>query len=439
MVTTATGVFPYRLQPLNNISAFTYRTGVTYAEMLEELRVYINDTMRPEFNSVILSVLNDFQAGIENAETRVVQSETEFTELMEDARAYVDASVQFINNKTGQAQIQRVTLTAPYTVSIDPLWPNNHPINIVLTQDAAGGHVVTWDSEDINGTLPVSTAPNAETDFWLIPEGDGTWSPVQYVSAATFDAGMATKANASALATTNSNVAGLTTSKADKATTITSSAPLYAVAGVLRNTGAGWNWISDAGHEPIGIDSVSSNSSAITVNYGTLGASKVGSFIVVPDEKLSEQGFQAGASVGTTSTDIYLSRSIPSYSDYVAYSSGAFVSANGVFTCTWDATGGYLQVSHPTIIGSALNVSLTGRPGTALNYTPVVAGDLTTGSTFIAIEFRNAAGAKVTTPDTNMRVFVTHGGGFIPSVDPSTVNTTTYPNSNLWVMGLMRD
>lgn len=435
MVSTVTGLFPYRLQPLNNISAFTYRTGTTYAEMLEELRVYINDNMRPEFNGIVAGVLDDFQTGIENAETRVIASETEFTSLMEDARAYVDASVQFINNKTGQAQIQRVLLTAPYTVAIDELWPNNHPINIVLTQDSAGGHVVTWDTTDINGTVPVSTAPNAETDFWLVPEGDGTWTAVQYVTASVFDTAIATKANASALATTNTTVAG----KADKATTITSSAPLYAVAGVLRNTGTGWNWISDAGHEPIGIDSVTSDTASITVNYGTLGASKVGSFIVVPDEKLSEQGFQAGASVGTTSTDIYLSRSIPSYSDYVAYTSGAFVSSNGVFTCTWNATDGYLQVTHPTIIGTALNVSLVGRPGTALNYTPVVAGDLTTGSTFIAIEFRDAAGAQVMTPDTNMRVFVTHGGGFVPSVDPSTVNTTTYPNSNLWVMGLMRD
>ena len=435
MVSTVTGLFPYRLQPLNNISAFTYRTGTTYAEMLEELRVYINDSMRPEFNGIIAGILDDFQTGIANAEERVIQSETEFTSLMEDARAYVDASVQFINNKTGQAQIQRVLLSSPYTVTIDPLWPNNHPINIVLTQDAAGGHVVTWDAEDINGTVPVSTAPNGETDFWLVPEGDGTWTALQYVNLATYEAGMATKANASALAATNTTVAG----KADKATTITSSAPLYAVAGVLRNTGAGWNWISDAGHEPIGIDSVTSDATSITVNYAGIAASKVGSFIVTPDEKLNEQGFQVGASVGADKATIYLARSVPSYSDYVAYTSGAFVSSNGVFTCTWDATGGYLQVSHPTIVGTALNVSLTGRPGTALNYTPVVAGDLTTGSTFIAIEFRNSAGAKVTTPDTNMRVFVTHGGGFVPTVDPSTVNTTTYPNSNLWVMGLMRD
>lgn len=435
MVTTATGIFPYRLQPLNNISAFTYRTGVTYAEMLEELRVYINDTMRPEFNSVILSVLNDFQQGIENAETRVVQSETEFTALMEDARAYVDASVQFINNKTGQAQIQRVLLTAPYTVAIDPLWPNNHPINIVLTQDSAGGHVVSWDAEDINGTVPVNTAPNAETDFWLVPEGDGTWTAVQYVTAtqlagevATINTALGTKANSSSLAT-----------KADKATTITTSKPLYGIAGVIRNTGAGWDVINDAGHEPINIDNVVSDGDKITINYGTLGASKVGTFIVTPDEKLNEQGFQVGASVGPTSTSIYLSRSIPSYSDYVAYTSGAFVSANGVFTCTWNATDGYLQVTHPTIIGSALNVSLAGRPGTALNYTPVVAGDLTTGSTFIAIEFRDATGNQVMTPDTNMRVFVTHGGGFVSSVDPSTINTTTYPNSNLWIYAVMQD
>lgn len=436
MVSTVTGLFPYRLQPLNNISAFTYRTGTTYAEMLEEMRVYLNDSMRPEFNGIIAGILDDFQTGIANAEERVIQSETEFTSLMEDARAYVDASVQFINNKTGQAQIQRVLLTAPYTVAIDPLWPNNHPINIVLTQDAAGGHVVTWDAEDINGSVPVSTAPNGETDFWLVPEGDGTWTALQYVNLATYEAGMASKANASSLAATNATVA----TKADKATTITSSAPLYAVAGVLRNTGSGWNWISDAGHEPIGIDSVTSDGSAITVNYGSFGASKVGSFIVVPDETLSGQGFQAGASVAADKSLIYLSRSIPSYSDYVAYvGAGGWVSSNGVFTCTWDAVNGVLQVSHPTIVGTSLNVSLTGRPGTALDYSPRVAGDLTTGSTFIGIEFRDAAGAQVMTPDTNMRVFVTHGGGFVANVDPSTVDTATYPNSNLWVFGVMRD
>lgn len=425
MVTTATGIFPYNMQPVNNIAAFTYRTGTTFMEMLEEMRVYLNENMRPEFNTALQAIADDFQAGILNAE-----------EAAEQAIAYVNASIQFINNKTGQAQIQRVLLTAPYTVAIDPLWPNNHPINIVLTQDATGGRVVTWDSEDINNTLPVSTAPNAETDFWLVPEGDGTWTAVQWATGAELDAevtaintALGTKANASSLAL-----------KADKATTVTAGAPLVAVLGVIRNSGAGWQLISDTGHEPVGIDSIETTSTSITVNYAGAAASKVGTFIVDEDETLSAQGFSAGASVAADKAVISLSRTVPSYSDYVAYSAGAWVSANGVFDATWDTANSVLTLSHPAISGNGLNVSLASRPGTTgILYTPVVAVSATTGSTFVAIEFRDQTGAKVTAPDTNMRVFVTHGGGHNTSIDPTTVTTTTYPNHNLWLLGLMRD
>lgn len=212
-------------------------------------------------------------------------------------------------------------------------------------------------------------------------------------------------------------------------------APLVQFAGVIRNVSGSWELIDDSGHAPINIDSVTTTDTDITVNFGSASGVEVVSFQVTPDEVLTKAGFTAGASVATDKAIISLAQSIPSYSDYVAYTSGAFLSSNGVFTC--DFTDGVLTLTHPQIIGTALNVSLTGRPGTALNYTPVISGG-TTGSTFMKVEFRNSAGALISAPDTNMRVFATHGGGHKSTVDPGDITTTVYPNSNLWVSGLLK-
>jgi len=80
---------------------------------------------------------------------------------------------------------------------------------------------------------------------------------------------------------------------------------LRVVAGVLRNTGTGWDWINNSGHTPVGFGAVSVVGNAIRVNY-TFTANKVVSLVVCPDETFALQGLSCGASVGTTYSDIFL-------------------------------------------------------------------------------------------------------------------------------------
>ena len=156
-------VTPFRLDPLNNIQPFTYRDSTSHMAMLEKLRVYINESMRPEFNQEMQRILDDFQEG-------VTASESRFDEFV----SAVNAAVMLINNRVGPESIHRVTLTADYTLTIDPDWPNAHPIRFQFTQDAAGDHYVDF-GPGVVGSALVDLALLAETEVELVPDGAGSW------------------------------------------------------------------------------------------------------------------------------------------------------------------------------------------------------------------------------------------------------------------------
>lgn len=79
--------------------------------------------------------------------------------------------------------------------------------------------------------------------------------------------------------------------------------------GALRNNGASggyWQPISDGGHLPVNIASVSTSSTAITVHYTKPVAQVVTSAVTV-DETLVALGYDCGASVGLDEMVITLS------------------------------------------------------------------------------------------------------------------------------------
>ena len=78
----------------------------------------------------------------------------------------------------------------------------------------------------------------------------------------------------------------------------------HVVMGALRNVGGVWSFIDDSGHVPLGVDSVSVDGDEIVINYTSLGATKVVSFVVAPDERYARSGIIAGPSVGTDETRI---------------------------------------------------------------------------------------------------------------------------------------
>lgn len=71
---------------------------------------------------------------------------------------------------------------------------------------------------------------------------------------------------------------------------------------VIRQTtpGGGWVALDDSGHAPTGLDSIVVTGNDLALNFN-FTASKVGTFVVTPDETFTAQGVTVGASVGTSS------------------------------------------------------------------------------------------------------------------------------------------
>jgi hypothetical protein len=85
--------FPFRIGPINNITPFTYRDGVTYLEILYKLRDYINDTLRPEFDAEMERIIEEFTAGIENAENTIIEYKTNIDAAIAAFEAGVNADI----------------------------------------------------------------------------------------------------------------------------------------------------------------------------------------------------------------------------------------------------------------------------------------------------------------------------------------------------------
>lgn len=222
-------------------------------------------------------------------------------------------------------------------------------------------------------------------------------------------------------AATKGYVDGLTTGRV-----VGVSGRVYNVlAGVVRNTGSGWGFIEDSGHQPSNLTSVSASSSGITINFGVTGV-KVSSVVAGPDETFAQEGYFVGSSVGLSNLVLRIGKVAPVLADYVSYSGGAFSSTNGVFTIG-SFSSGILNLGHPSTPGFA--VSIAGRGGT---YQPQIES---VGDSLIQVTWRDWAGALATTANTNMRAFVTRQNpAGVVAVDPTTLVSAS---GNFWVLGLI--
>ena len=153
-----TPVYPYLVPPLTDVTPFTYRDGTTYLEVLEQLTAYVQQTLTTDIDT----------------------SNTTMVTNVNTALAAFNTTIAAINNRVGPAPIVTATLTANYTVAIDPAWPTLQPVFFDLTQDATGGRSVTLPAA-VTGTVTVNSTAGARTQFWLIPHGDTplTWHVYQ--------------------------------------------------------------------------------------------------------------------------------------------------------------------------------------------------------------------------------------------------------------------
>lgn len=210
------------------------------------------------------------------------------------------------------------------------------------------------------------------------------------------------------------------------------------IAGVIRNDGSPSYFqplTESTTHRPVNIDSVTTDTSKIRINYPSIGGNMTISFLALPDETLAQAGFMMGCSVTPAYADIKLTRLVPPVSDYVSYNGTSWVSQDGNFNGI-TFSGGKLHLDHKAIASDTqYAVSVVARGG---DYEYSVSPDSSpTGATYVEIGVRDHAGAYVTTPNTNMKFYLTHGSAKNVDINPQTVDTTAYPLGNIWLLGIM--
>jgi hypothetical protein len=208
------------------------------------------------------------------------------------------------------------------------------------------------------------------------------------------------------------------------------------LAGVIRNAGATayFQPITGGGHAQANIDSMSTTSLIIQLQYPSIGAKNVVTFIAQPDEVYAAAGITLGCSVGLTSTDITVYRQ-RQFSDRIFYDGSAWQRASGSSNSPFlvaSFTSGVLRITHATIgTNNPYGVSVTS--GNAA-YDCIING--TVNDTEFNLSFVNSSRTVVTTADTNMNVFITRPQFKPEVVSPQTLATSSFPNSNIWIYAL---
>ncbi|ADL00542.1 hypothetical protein [Brevundimonas subvibrioides] len=203
------------------------------------------------------------------------------------------------------------------------------------------------------------------------------------------------------------------------------------VAGVIKNAGSGWELIINATHTEMNVDSVSSLSGEIVINYATLGAVKVISFVAGPDEVLAQAGLTVGATVTPTAATLRMARADQTIADYISYSGSAFTSLLNKFTIG-TFTSGNLTLTHANtgnVVGSVTSRSDVLDAGFSS------AGSSIAPAQTILSFFDRATGVKQTTASTEMKAALTRTlpGGIITAPE---ISDSNYPGSNIWFVGV---
>lgn len=198
------------------------------------------------------------------------------------------------------------------------------------------------------------------------------------------------------------------------------------VAGAIRNIGSGWTFIENATHGPIGVDSVSVSGGRIIIKFN-FEASKVVSFIIVPDETFASL-YTVGASVDTDKANVEVYSAPRTIGGYISYNGSSWDTSLSDFTGgTW--VYNCVRLSHESFAGypaaSRYMISVAGRDCVA-----IASGS---DSDYVDVKFLDSSNNIKTTQDTNMKAYVTRT---IPPVllDASTI---TAGNGNFWFYGIM--
>lgn len=85
--------FPWKAGPLSGVTPFTYRDGMTYAVMLEQVRNFV-EALPDDLNKNLTELVAEFETGINGIENRVTESEGRYqawiADFLEDATSKLE-------------------------------------------------------------------------------------------------------------------------------------------------------------------------------------------------------------------------------------------------------------------------------------------------------------------------------------------------------------
>lgn len=197
------------------------------------------------------------------------------------------------------------------------------------------------------------------------------------------------------------------------------------VAGIIRNSGSGWDFIENTTHSKLNLSSVTEDTTSIKVNFD-FTAKKILGFSAIPDETFSGNGIKCGTSVGTTSVIIKLHKEVMPFGGYIYYdgSNWNISKSNGITSATF--SNGILTLKHANIgTGNQYFASVEGRDGALCSLGSVGADNL-------QVKFYDYSGSLKTTEDTSMKFYLTRENRPQTLVPSNVVDA----NGNIWLMGI---
>lgn len=191
----------------------------------------------------------------------------------------------------------------------------------------------------------------------------------------------------------------------------------------FNSTSGAFEFINDAGHYPSGVSTIETYSDRIVINY-SFTAAKVISGQATPDEKLAQDGFTMGPSVGLSSMTIYVGQG--GAGDYVTTSGTTLTSLTGFVKSFTRSTTAW-TFTHDTMNGPQVaQASYRGA-----TYVGSVDG---LAATTTSVALYNASGVLVdpSTASGLFKFWIMRGG--TRKVNPLT--DMNIANSNIWISGL---
>ena len=128
------GGYPTNIRPVSNITPFTYRDGLSYLKVIEELINYVNSKLVDEINVSIADLVTQMNTTIDTLNDLIVENEDHYNVLLTEYVTHMQELVNTINGKTGSTGIVRLDMiNSENAIEIDDTWADNQPLIMQVT------------------------------------------------------------------------------------------------------------------------------------------------------------------------------------------------------------------------------------------------------------------------------------------------------------------